>query len=224
MPRGLLEAGFERAGQRFARAVTRATVARPWAWRAFRRPVRALFDHLAPVWEARGGPEGLVVLEAALRSVRTPPRRVLDLGTGTGKAARIVAGVFPGAEVVGADVAPAMIDEAHRLLPADLAERVRFDVADAAALPYEAGAFDLVVLLNMIPFFEELARVTARGGTVLVAFSFGPQTPIYVAPETLRERLGVLGFTEFEDVAAGSGTALLARRRPWDPFPGCRDR
>ena len=36
---------------------------------------------------------------------------------------------------------------------------------------FPAGAFDLVVLLNMIPFFEELARVTAPGGTLVATFS-----------------------------------------------------
>ena len=40
------------------------------------------------------------------------------------------------------------------------------DVGDASALPYESAAFDLVTLNNMIPFFDELARVTAPGGYV----------------------------------------------------------
>jgi SAM-dependent methyltransferase len=201
----------EEAGRRFARLATRATVARPWAWRVFRPLVRSLFDRLSAGWEDRLGPEALAALAAALERLDGPPRRALDLGTGTGKAARLIAGRFAGVEVVGADLAPGMIDEARRALPDELAGRVRFEVADAAALPYEDAGFDLVVLLNMIPFFEELARVTAPGGTLVVASSGGPQTPIYVPPETLRERLGGLGFGDFEEVAAGSGTALLAR-------------
>jgi ubiquinone/menaquinone biosynthesis C-methylase UbiE len=137
---------------------------------------------------------------------------VLDLGTGTGKAARVVAKRFPQAEVVGVDLSPAMIEEARKVLPAELSGRVRFEVADASRLPFEDGAFDLVVLLNMIPFFGELARVTAPGGRVAAASSFGSQTPIYVPPETLRKRLAPLGFGDFEELTAGEGIALLATR------------
>jgi ubiquinone/menaquinone biosynthesis C-methylase UbiE len=105
-----------------------------------------------------------------------------------------------------------MIEQAKRLLPTELGGRVRFEVADAAKLPAEDRAFDLVVLLNMIPFFEELARVTAPGGRLVFASSFGSETPIYVAPETLRARLAPLGFGDFEEVSAGDGTAFLAVR------------
>ena len=38
----------------------------------------------------------------------------------------------------------------------------------------------------MIPFFAELARVTAPGGTVVVAHVSGASTPIWTPPETLR--------------------------------------
>ena len=204
---------LETAGRRFARLVTRAVVARPALWRVFRRPIRAQFTRLAPVWERRRGPETLVPLAAALSRLQERPRRVLDLGTGTGIAARFVAEHFPEAEVVGVDIAEAMVGEASRLLPAELEGRVRFEVADGSALPFAAAAFDLVVLLNMIPFFDELARVTSHGGSVVFAFSSGSETPIYVPPETLRARLGPLGFGGFDEVAAAPGTAFLARKK-----------
>jgi len=203
---------LEAAGKRFARLATRAVVARPRLWWLFRGPLRAQFDRLAPVWHGRLGPEALAALSAALDRLEAPPRRVLDLGTGTGKGAVVVAERFPEAEVVGVDLAPAMIAEARRVLPPGLADRVRFEVADAAGLPFEDGAFDLVVLLNMIPFFPELRRVTAPGGTLVVSSGFGPETPIWTPPETLRARLEPLGFAGFEELAAGQGTALLAKR------------
>jgi SAM-dependent methyltransferase len=192
---------------------TRAVVARPWAWRFFRGPLRRQFDRLAAGWEARLGPEALIPLDTALDRLTEPPRRALDLGTGTGKAARVVAKRFPQAEVVGVDLSPAMIEEARRVLPAELSGRVRFDVADASRLPFEDGAFDLVLLLNMIPFFEELARVTAPGARVVVTSSFGSQTPIYVPPGTLRKNLAPLGFGDFEELTAGEGIAFLATRK-----------
>lgn len=203
---------LERLGRRFARFVTTSVVARPGLWRLLRRPLRSQFEHLAPVWDQRRGPETLIPLGAALDRLDKAPQRILDLGTGTGAAARVVARRFPEAEVVGVDLAPKMAEEARALLPADLAGRVRFEVGDASSLEFEPGVFDLVVLLNMIPFFDELARVTAPGGTVIFAFSSGPETPIYVPTEKLRERLEPVGFEAFEEVAAGSGTAVLARR------------
>lgn len=201
------------AGKRFARLATRAVVARPGLWRVFRGPLRAQFDALAPEWDGILGPEALAPLAAALERLATPPARVLDLGTGTGKAARLVAERFPQAEVLGVDLAPAMVEQARRLLPPEFPPRVRFEVADASALPVRTEAFDLVVLLNMIPFFAELARVTAPGGTVVVAHVSGPSTPIWTPPEAVRAGLAPFGFTSFEELAAGTGTALLARRR-----------
>ncbi len=64
----------------------------------------------------------------------------------------------------------------------------------------------------MIPFFDELARVTAPGGAVVVSYSRGAATPIYVAPERLHRELAGRGFAEFADFSAGPATALLARR------------
>jgi ubiquinone/menaquinone biosynthesis C-methylase UbiE len=168
---------------------------------------------MASAWEDRMGPEGLIPLGAALDALQEPPRRVLDLGTGTGKAARVVARRFPAAEVVGVDISPEMIEEANELVPHELAGRLRFQVADASALASEDESFDLVVLMNMIPFFEELARVTASGGRALFAFSFGADTPIYVPLETLRARLEPLGFRDFQEVVAGQGNALLATKQ-----------
>jgi SAM-dependent methyltransferase len=205
---------LDAAGRKFARFATRAVVARPELWRVFRPPLRAQFDMLAPIWEDRRGPEALAPLEAALEKLEDAPDRILDLGTGTGKGARLLARTFPEAEVTGVDLSPKMVEEARRLVASDLGGRLHFQVADASRLSFADGSFDLVVLLNMIPFFDELARVTARRGAVVFAFSSGSETPIYVPSETLRERLRPLGFSEFEDVMAGGGTAFIARRGP----------
>ena len=201
-----------RFGRRFARVTTKAVVARPALWRVFRRLTRAQFDRLAPSWDSLRRPEAFAALELALEALPAPPRRVLDLGTGTGLAAFIAARRFPEAEVVGVDLAEGMVEQARENTPQELAGRVRFQQADAVQLPFDEGSFDLVQLANMIPFFGELERVTAPSGHLALSFSAGPETPIWVPPERLRRELGAHGFTDFADFEAEGGTALLARR------------
>ena len=198
----------------FVRVATRTVVRRPAAWRVLRGPIRRVFDDIAPEWDVRrGSAERLAPLEAAVAAIDVAPRRILDLGTGTGIAARKVAERYPDAEVVGVDIAPAMVDEARRKLPPELRTRLRFEVADASRLPFAAGSFELVTLANMIPFFHELARVVAPGGSLVFSYANGEQTPVYVPPERLRAELEPRGFTDFATFRAGNGIALVARRR-----------
>ena len=199
-------------GQRFARLVTDAVVRRPQLWRVFRGPLRSMFDGLAPTWETRIGPHHLWALDLALQDAPAP-RRALDLGTGTGVVALALAERYPESEVVGIDLSPGMIEEARRKLPPELAGRVRFEVGDASALACPDGEFDLVVLSNMIPFAEELARILEAGGTLVLSFSRGAETPIYVTPERLRGELGSRGFAEFAGFSAEPATAFRAKRQ-----------
>jgi SAM-dependent methyltransferase len=199
-------------GRRFARFATNVVVPRPRLWRVFRPLVRRQFDALAPAWNAMRTADSFAAYEAALAALPEAPAHALDLGTGTGLGAFAIARRFPQAEVVGADLSERMIEEARRLTTADVGDRVRFEVADASRLRYPDGAFELVALANMIPFFDELARIVAPGGHVLVSFSGGAGTPIYVPPGRLRAELGTRGFSDFADFAAGAGTAMLARK------------
>ena len=194
------------AGQRFARFVTDVVVRAPFLWRLFRRRLIRSFDALAPEWNAtRVSRERLVAMIAALDAVEAPTR-ALDVGTGTGAVARLLSERWPFAAVTGVDMSPGMIAEARRL------GEEHYDVGDASELPYEDAAFDLVTLNNMIPFFDELARVTAPGGYIAIAYSMGPQTPIWVPLERVQDELQRRGFLHIADFEAGGGVALLARR------------
>ena len=202
----------ENAGRRFARLTTNVVVANPRFWRAFRALTRRQFNAAAPRWDAMRSPDAFAALEAGLAALPEAPAHALDLGTGTGKAAFAIAQRFPAADVVGVDLADGMIAEARRLTPPDLAGRVSFEVGDAANLRFADESFDLVSLANMIPFFDELARIVRPGGHVLLSFSGGAATPIYVPFDRLRAELERRGFAEFADFEAGVGTALLARK------------
>jgi ubiquinone/menaquinone biosynthesis C-methylase UbiE len=199
-------------GRRFARLATNAAVRSPLAWKIFRPFVRRQFDALAPVWDSMRMEDTFAPYDAALGGVEPNPARILDVGTGTGAGALRLAQRFPEAEVVGVDLADAMLEQARRNTPDDLRDRVTFERADASALPFGDGSFELAAHANMIPFFDEVARVVAPRGHALFAFSSGPQTPIYVPSQRLRDELARRGFTEFAEFNAGRGIALLARK------------
>jgi ubiquinone/menaquinone biosynthesis C-methylase UbiE len=196
-------------GKRYARFATRVAVSHPRLWPFVRAPLRWNFDFMAPMWDACRAGTDLSPLDAAVSASGVEPRRILDLGTGSGVAARHLAERFPQAEVVGADLSEGMVSEARRLTTSP---HVSYALADAASLPFGDGAFDLVVLLNMIPFARELARVTRADGAVAIVFSGGPQTPIYAPPAQLRRALTAAGFASVEELDTGEQTTLLARR------------
>ena len=102
-----------------------------------------------------------------------PGQRLLDLACGTGAVAELAAAT--GAEVVGVDIAPALIDQAK----ARAAERglsIDYRVGDAEALELEDASFDLVASTCGVMFAPdhqavagELARVTKPGGRIALA-------------------------------------------------------
>jgi ubiquinone/menaquinone biosynthesis C-methylase UbiE len=172
--------------------------------------VTSFFDRVAPSWDERfaSNPERLVPLAAAMDLLPAAPTRVLDVGTGTGAGALTVAERWPGAQVTGIDVAPAMI-EAARAKTGD--PRVRFLVADVAALDPGEG-YDLVILLNMPPFFEQVARLVQPGGHVISVASRGPTTPFFTPAATLARGFERHGLETVAATTAGPGTYYLARR------------
>jgi ubiquinone/menaquinone biosynthesis C-methylase UbiE len=197
-------------GQRFARLVTTLVVRRPSLWRLFRGRMARNFDRLAPEWDStRVSPERLLPITAAFDALPRQPDHLLDLGTGSGRVARLAAGRWPAVEVTGVDVSAGMVQEATKRATTD---REHYLQGDAAALPFPDGAFDLVALNNMIPFFDELARVVAPGGHVAVAFSLGDSTPIWVPLERVRSELEQRGFAHVADFSVPPGVSLVARK------------
>jgi SAM-dependent methyltransferase len=199
--------------RKFARFVTDRVVASPAAWRIFRPIFRRQWDYLAATWDQTRRPDSFDPIDAGLDLLPSPPARALDVGTGTGGAAFKIASRFPDAKVVGVDLSGEMIARARSKVIGSFAGRLSFEQADASSLPFRPNEFDLVTHSNMIPFFDETARVLRPGGHAIYAFSSGASTPIYVPPARLQRELQERGFTDFAECSAGRGTALVARKR-----------
>jgi ubiquinone/menaquinone biosynthesis C-methylase UbiE len=198
------------------KALTRMVARVPWMWPLLRRFMRRLFDRLADGWDERvrpDAPEHLAALDAAVARVETPPARALDLGTGTGAGALWLAREFPDARVAGLDISKAMIERAKAKLPDELSDRVEFLVGDAERLPFTDGSLDLVAQISVPVFFDEVARVLAPGGYVVVVSSLGLKTPFHTPVRTLRNGFHRRGIETVATGAEGPGTFFLGRRR-----------
>jgi len=129
----------------------------------------SLFDRFAPLYDLVMPPASTAELEAALDLADRPVDRILDVGGGSGRAARVV----PGAVVV--DASRGMLERARTRGLATVQ-------ADAASLPVARSAVDAVLIVDALHHFPdppaalaEVARVLAPGG-VLVVREFDPTT------------------------------------------------
>lgn len=99
-----------------------------------------------------------------------PGERVLDVATGTGIVARLLAPrVAPGGRVVALDASAERLAIARRVAP--VASGIEWRVADAQAMPYDDATFDLVLCQHGLQFFpdrvaalRETRRVLTAGG------------------------------------------------------------
>lgn len=102
-----------------------------------------------------------------------PKTKMLDVGCGAGQIA--IPAARAGVRVTGIDIAANSIEQARARATAEGLD-VRFDEGDAEMLPYEDGAFDLVVSLIGAMFAprpervaSELLRVCRPGGRIVMA-------------------------------------------------------
>jgi demethylmenaquinone methyltransferase/2-methoxy-6-polyprenyl-1,4-benzoquinol methylase len=117
--------------------------------------------------------------------------RLLDVATGTADLAIAAARRFPHVSVVGVDFAEPMLRVGRRKVRrAGLQRRVELRTADALSLPFEDQSFDVTAIafgMRNIPnkrrALQEMARVTAAGGQVMVLeMTFAPSPlfrPVY---------------------------------------------
>ena len=102
-----------------------------------------------------------------------PGKSVLDIACGNGNTA--IPAARTGAEVIGVDIAPYLIEQAI-VRAAAAGVSAEFDVGDAEDLPYEDASFDIVLTMFGAMFAprpnvvaHELLRVCRPGGTIAMA-------------------------------------------------------
>ena len=130
------------------------------------------FDAVAPTFERyRALPRGVAeaIRSAILQATRKqPPARVLDLGAGTGRIGK----AFVAADdfYVGVDSSLGMLQEFLLTTPTPCLAQ-----ADGQQLPFRDGAFDVVMLMQVLSgagnwrgLLREARRVLRPGGAVVV--------------------------------------------------------
>ncbi len=183
-------------------------------------PDRIAPDVLKPVDEFHiGGAEATATLLDGLDIA--PDMDVLDIGSGIGGTARLVA-LRTGARVCGVDLTADFVRTARALSAmCGMDDRVRFEQGSATALPFPDDAFDLALLLHVgmnIPdkalMFREAARVLRPGAvfavydvmvvgdgelTYPVPWSETPSTSFAAPPQTYRHAARAAGFDLFAE-------------------------
>ncbi|HKI62231.1 MAG TPA: malonyl-ACP O-methyltransferase BioC [Mariprofundaceae bacterium] len=115
---------------------------------------------------------------------RIEPRRILDVGCGTGYFTRLLRGKFTRAGITACDISESMLQQTRCNQPRRWPWHGRSDhcAGDAAALPFRDGSFDLVTsnlamqwVAEPEQMLREMRRVLAPGGLMLFS-TFGRRT------------------------------------------------
>lgn len=167
------------------------------SYEATRNQVEDYFDRTATrVWERLTSDAPVSRIRATVRAGRDAMRarllaglpedlrgaRVLDAGCGPGQLTQVLA--ERGADVVGVDVSPSLIEIAEQRLPNALRARVTFDAGDM--LRRELGSFDHVVAMDSLIYYGTGDICTALDGLAertrgSILFTVAPRTPMLMA-------------------------------------------
>ena len=166
------------------------------------RRIAEVFDELSNGWHADHTSDlRLAPLEDALERGAIGVGTLVELGAGTGAGTeRIVRRARVSAAL---ELSAGMLSEVDRSL-------APFVQGDASRLPFSDGSIDIVVLVNMFLFADEIDRIVAPLGRLVWVNTMGEETPIYLPPETVVDALP--GSWTATASRAGTGLWCVARR------------
>ncbi|MEM1303142.1 MAG: magnesium protoporphyrin IX methyltransferase, partial [Pseudomonadota bacterium] len=151
--------------------------------------------------------------------------RILDAGCGTGAMCEALA--KRGADVVGVDISPSLIEIAAKRLPNGLKDQVTFEAGDMLA---RRGHFDAVMAMDSLIYYATADLTTALAqllkSTDKVVFTLAPRTPflmtfwyagklfprkdrspVMIPQDTRRLARDIAGLSELETVRSGFYTS-----------------
>ena len=153
--------------------------------------VREMFDSIAPAYDFMNramtfGIDRLWRRKAVKQLEHIPHGKVLDIATGTGDLAILIAEKLGGAEVKGVDLSEGMVGIGRRKVDeSGLSSRVSLEIADCLELPFADGSFDCITCAygvrnfqNLLAGYREMCRVLRPGGKVVILELSVPVSPL----------------------------------------------
>lgn len=145
-----------------------------------------------------GGPIGDLIASEQARVLanfvgRIDGRTILDVGTGTGRAAFLFA--RGGARVTGVDASEEMLRVARQRAASESAQ-IRFLTGDAHRLDFASRAFDVVVCLRVVmhsPNWEAVVAELCRTADRLVILDYPSKRSVARVQSLIRRALHTLG-------------------------------
>lgn len=155
------------------------------------RQVEQMFDSIAPAYDFMNRAMTLGIdrlwRRKAVGMLRTEhPAKILDVATGTGDLALLMARMMPEATITGVDLSSGMIKVGReKIEKSGLADRISLQVADCLTLPFASDSFDAITVAYGVRNFADLAagyremlRVLRPGGTLCVIELSIPANPL----------------------------------------------
>ncbi|MCM1451640.1 MAG: bifunctional demethylmenaquinone methyltransferase/2-methoxy-6-polyprenyl-1,4-benzoquinol methylase UbiE [Clostridium sp.] len=147
--------------------------------------VREMFDNIAPAYDFMNRAMTLGIdrlwrrkavgmIRRRMNGIASP--RILDVATGTGDLAILLARKVAGSRITGIDLSQGMVEIGKRkVAKAGLDGRVTLGIADCLSLPFPDNSFDCITVAYGVRNFErlldgykEMARVLRPGGMLCV--------------------------------------------------------
>lgn len=147
--------------------------------------VREMFDNIAPTYDFMNRAmtlgidkiwrrKAVGIIRKRMQGIPSP--QILDVATGTGDLAILLARKLPNANITGVDLSEGMVDVGrNKVAKAALSDRVNLKIADCLNLPFPDSVFDCITVAYGVRNFErlldgyrEMARVLKPGGMLCV--------------------------------------------------------
>lgn len=153
--------------------------------------VREMFDNIAPAYDFMNRAMTFGIDRRWRRKAvdmlrRQPHDAILDVATGTGDLAMLMARRTDAKAITGIDLSEGMIEVGRRKIhEAGLESRITLTAGDCLNMPFADGVFDAVTVAygvrnfeNLLRGYGEMLRVLRPGGTITVIELSTPASPL----------------------------------------------